>query len=107
MATGKTRKAPTKQKATKSGKAAKTKPPRRARSAAMMGDGPNYLLIGSDGKMVVRSGRTGEILDVDPALYPLIEELLQKRQQAGIELAQLLEDSGLTVASAIPVFIEP
>lgn len=107
MATGKTRKTPTKQKAAKSGKTAKAKSPRRARSAAMTSDGPNYLLIGSDGKMVLRSGRTGEIVEIDPALYPQIEQLLQKRQQAGIELAQLLEDSGLVVASAIPVFIEP
>ena len=107
MATSKTRKAPTKTKAVESGKTAgKAKRRRRKLSAAVTGDGPNYLLVGSDGRLVLQSGRTGEIYDIDPALRPQIEALLQKRQQAGIELSKLLEDNGLVVASSIPVFFD-
>lgn len=103
MATGKTRKIPNQPKAAKSARTAKPKSPRRTRSA---GDSPNYLLVGSDGRLVLRSGRTGEILDIDPALRPQIEALMQKRQQVGIELSKLLEEHGLVVASSIPVFFE-
>jgi len=106
MATSKTRKVPTKSKAAKGTKTAKPKSPRRTRSAARASDSPNYLLVGSDGRLVLQSGRTGEILDIDPALRPQIEALLQKRQQVGIELSKLLEENGLDVASSIPVFFD-
>jgi hypothetical protein len=109
MAAAKSRKAQIKPKAVKSAKtekAVKTKRRGRTRSAGTGGDGPNFLRVGADGRLVLQSGSTGEISDIDPALRPQIEELLQKRQQAGIELSQLLAQNGLDVAPSVPVHFE-
>ena len=103
MATGKTRKTPTKPKAAKSAKTAQVP---KCRRSSLRAKAPNRLLIGPDGRLVLQSGQTGQIFDIDPALRPQIEALLQQRQQAGIALTQLLEDHGMDVAPAIPVFFD-
>ena len=108
MADSKARKTPIKRKAAKSGKTAKGRKTAKSGTLALLGSGPhpNRLLMEPDGRLVVQSGQTGQIVDVDPALRPQIEALLQQRQQAGIALTELLEGHGLDVAPAIPMFFD-
>ena len=95
-------------KAAKSVKAAKQpgKPKSHALGLLVAGQRPNRLIMEPDGRLVVQSGQTGEISDVDPALRQQIEALLQQRQQAGIALTQLLAGHGFEVAPAIPMFFD-
>ena len=109
MATSKYGKTSTKPKAAKSAKTPKTgkgtkKPGSQQLGLLGGGQRPNRLLMEPDGRLVVQSGQTGEISDVDPALRPQIEALLQQRQQAGVALTELLQGHGFDVAPAIPMF---
>ena len=89
----------------KAGKGPKTAEPQSVGLFAT-GQGPNRLIMEPDGRLVLQSGQTGQISDVDPALRPQIEALLQQRQQAGIALTELLGAHGLDVAPAIPMFFD-
>jgi hypothetical protein len=108
MATSKARKAPAKQKAAKSAGTGKTPKKAKPQALGLLGAGsrPNRLLMEPDGRLVVQSGHTGEITDVDPALREQIEALLHQRQQAGIALTELLQGHGFDVAPAIPMFFD-
>ena len=102
-------KIPSKPKAAKSAKTAKTaRSPKAPKSGSLSllgaGQRPNRLLMEPDGRLVMQSGQTGQISEIDPALRPQIEALLQQRQQAGIALTELLQGHGLDVAPAIPMF---
>ena len=106
MAKSKASKTPSKPKAAKSAKTAKSPKTPKSQSLALLGAGqrPNRLLLEPDGRLVMQSGQTGQISEIDPSLRPQIEALLQQRQQAGIALTELLEGHGLDVAPAIPMF---
>ena len=106
MAKSKASKTPSKPKAAKSAKTAKSPKTPKSQSLALLGAGqrPNRLLMEPDGRLVMQSGQTGHIYEIDPSLRPQIEALLQQRQQAGIALTELLEGHGLDVAPAIPMF---
>jgi hypothetical protein len=60
----------------------------------------NYLLVGSDGKLLLRSGSTGKIRALNDAELKKVLPLLKKRQQLGLELAKVLQTEDFPLADA-------
>jgi hypothetical protein len=52
--------------------------------------GRNYLVVASNRKLVVVSGATGKIKEVDPKDASRILKLLKDRQQKGRKICELL-----------------
>ena len=59
----------------------------------------NYVILGTDGKVIVASGETGELRLVENTAHKLeIAAVIEARQALGRQLSQLLSDSGYVVA---------
>jgi hypothetical protein len=74
---------------TKTGKT----PPKKLRS----GRGVNYLIAGSDGKLLLASGSTGEIRTLTAEEAKQVLPLLKQRQQLGRQLADVLLAKGFAL----------
>jgi hypothetical protein len=71
-----------------------SKTPRRKRSR---GHGTNYLIVGSDGTLLLGSGSTGEIRPLTPEQAKGVLPLLKQRQELGRQLATMLRDAGFEI----------
>jgi hypothetical protein len=60
--------------------------------------GPNYLIVGQDGTLLLTSGATGRIRALNPAEVKRVAPLLKERQRLGRQLAEALETTGFALA---------
>jgi hypothetical protein len=60
--------------------------------------GPNYLIVGQDGTLLLTSGATGKIRALNPAEVKRVAPLLKERQRLGRQLAEALEKTGFALA---------
>ena len=67
----------------------------------------NYLLVGSDGKLLLRSGSTGKIRELTTEEPTKVLPLLNQRQQLGMELAKVLQREDFQLADAIIIDCPP
>ena len=67
----------------------------------------NYLLVGTDGKLMLRSGATGQIRELTPDEVTKVLPLLNQRQQLGRDLAKMLQKEAFPLADALIIDFPP
>jgi len=67
----------------------------------------NYLLVGSDGRLLLRSGATGKIRELTPEELTKVMPLLKQRQQLGKDLAEILQKEDFPLADALIIDCPP
>jgi len=61
-------------------------------------EGRNYLIVARNRKLVVVSGATGKVKEVDPKGASKILKLLKDRQQKSRKISELLAEKGMDVS---------
>jgi hypothetical protein len=69
--------------------------------------GLNYLIVGDDGTMYLRSGVNGAIRPLTPAELEAVGPLLQQRQEAAQAITDLLNSANFLLLSAGTIDIPP
>ena len=67
----------------------------------------NYLLVGTDGKLLLRSGATGKIRELTPDEVTKVMPLLNQRQQLGRDLAEILQKQDFRLADGLIIDCPP
>jgi len=67
--------------------------------------GDNYVVWSQDGKLLIVSGKTGNVREVKSEHKEEIEDLIKQRQTVGLKLSKLLEEQGYVVAPSFPTHV--
>ena len=67
--------------------------------------GRNYVVRSKDGKLLIASGKSGKVTELDKRHFAGIEDLIRERQALGEKLTKLLKEQGYDVAPAFPTII--
>jgi hypothetical protein len=75
-----------------------TKASKSSRKKRRRGQGRNYLIIASDGTLLLASGSTGKVFALDPEASEHLLPLLKQRQKLGKQLAEMLQRKGFALS---------
>ena len=67
---------------------------------------PSYVIIGKGGQVLVVSGVTGQISELDKGQSSDVLELVRARQQIGKKLGALLNRKGFVLADEVVIDLE-
>lgn len=70
------------------------------------GGRPSYVIIGKGGQILVVSGVTGQISELDKSQWAEVLKLVRTRQQIGKKLGALLNRKGFVLADEVVIDLE-